>query len=71
MWRLGADGIMGEHRSGAAWLEVKLSGVGANRDGSGARLRIAGQTAELATTAGYASSNAIPTHFGLENRTVR
>jgi hypothetical protein len=50
------------------WLDVKLVGVKANRDGVGARLRVPGQSAEVTTTVGYASSSAIPTHFGLGNR---
>ena len=34
------------------WLDVKLTGVKANRDGIGARIRVAGQTLEVTTAVG-------------------
>jgi hypothetical protein len=50
------------------WLDLKLIGVKSNRDGLGARIQIAGQTAEVTSAAGYASSICGPTHFGLGAR---
>jgi hypothetical protein len=51
------------------WLELKLRGTKSNRDGIGARIRImAGGQAQymyVSYSAGYASSSAGPTHFGL------
>ncbi len=51
------------------WLELKLEGTSSNRDGIGARIKvIAGQTVQynhVSVAAGYASSSAGPTHFGL------
>jgi len=51
------------------WLELNLRGTKSNRDGIGARIRImAGGQAQydyVSFTAGYASSSAGPTHFGV------
>ena len=53
----------------AHWLELKLEGTASNRDGIGARIKVtaggAVQYDHVAFTAGYASSSAAPTHFGL------
>jgi hypothetical protein len=51
------------------WLGVKLAGVKANRDGIGARIRVAGQTLEVTTAVGYASSVSGPAHIGLGKQT--
>ena len=54
---------------GNHWLELRLQGVKSNRDGIGARIKVvAGATAQynhVSFAAGYASSSAGPTHFGL------
>jgi hypothetical protein len=51
------------------WLEVKLQGTKSNRDGIGALIKIetksGAQYNHMTTSAGYASSNAGPVHFGL------
>jgi hypothetical protein len=51
------------------WLELKLQGTKSNRDGIGARIRIAAggenQYYSVSTASGYASSSAGPVHFGL------
>jgi hypothetical protein len=53
----------------AHWLELKLEGTAGNRDGIGARIKVtAGGTVQynhVSFAAGYASSSAAPTHFGL------
>jgi hypothetical protein len=53
----------------AHWLEFKLEGTSSNRDGIGARIKVvAGGTVQynhVSFAAGYASSSAAPTHFGL------
>jgi enediyne biosynthesis protein E4 len=53
----------------AHWLELKLQGTKSNRDGIGARIRVAsgGQNQHwyVSTASGYASSSAGPVHFGL------
>ena len=53
----------------AHWLELKLQGTTSNRDGIGARIKVtAGGTVQyshVSFAAGYASSSAAPTHFGL------
>jgi hypothetical protein len=51
------------------WLIVRLHGTRSNRDGIGAKIRIANQYAEMTTTAGYASSSAAGVHFGLDSAT--
>ena len=54
---------------GNHWLEFKLEGTKSNRDGIGARIKVvAGGTTQynhVSFAAGYASSSAGPTHFGL------
>ena len=57
------------------WLELALEGTKSNRDGIGARIRIAAggrtQFNYVSTASGYASSSAGPVHFGLgDARTV-
>jgi hypothetical protein len=51
------------------WLELKLEGSTSNRDAIGARIKITTasgtQYAQVSFAAGYASSSAGPTHFGL------
>jgi enediyne biosynthesis protein E4 len=51
------------------WIEIALEGTKSNRDGIGARIRVAaaGQTQfnHVTTACGYASSSAGPVHFGL------
>jgi hypothetical protein len=53
----------------AHWLELKLEGTTSNRDGIGARIKVtagaAVQYSHVSFAAGYASSSAGPTHFGL------
>ncbi|HVN06771.1 MAG TPA: CRTAC1 family protein [Bryobacteraceae bacterium] len=53
----------------AHWLELKLEGTASNRDGIGAAIRLtaggAVQYSQVSFAAGYASSSAAPTHFGL------
>ena len=64
---LGDRPEMWENRSGTAnrWLDLRLVGSKSNRDGIGARIRIANQFQTVTTAAGYASSVHAPTHFGL------
>ncbi|MBZ5668615.1 MAG: CRTAC1 family protein [Acidobacteriia bacterium] len=54
---------------GNHWLEFELEGTKSNRDGIGARIKVvAGGTTQynhVSFAAGYASSSAGPTHFGL------
>ena len=52
------------------WLVVKLVGTRSNRDGIGARVRVAGQVRMMTTSAGYASSAHVGLHFGLGARTT-
>ena len=47
------------------WIDVKLTGTRSNRDGIGARVRIAGQENLMTANVGYASSSRVPVHFGL------
>ena len=47
------------------WLILRLRGTKSNRDGIGAKIRIADQYAEMTTAAGYASSSDWGVHFGL------
>ena len=53
----------------AHWLELKLEGTSSNRDGVGARIALTAggsvQYSHVSYAAGYASSSAGPTHFGL------
>ncbi|MGD0049882.1 MAG: CRTAC1 family protein [Bryobacteraceae bacterium] len=54
---------------GRHWIEFQLQGTTSNRDGIGARIKVtAGGTLQynhVSFAAGYASSSACPTHFGL------
>ena len=52
------------------WLDVRLRGTAASRDGMGARVRIGAQTAWITTSAGYASSKPPVAHFGLAGVTT-
>jgi hypothetical protein len=60
---------MNDSPGGNHWLEFKLEGTKSNRDGIGARIKVvAGGTTQynqVSFAAGYASSSAGPTHFGL------
>jgi enediyne biosynthesis protein E4 len=51
------------------WIEFKLQGTKSNRDGIGARIKIVtksgAQYNHMTTSSGYASSSAVPVHFGL------
>ena len=51
------------------WIELALEGTKSNRDGIGARIKVtAGGTVQynhMTTASGYASSSAVPVHFGL------
>ncbi len=51
------------------WLEFKLRGTTSNRDGIGARIKVASKSAtqynHMSTSVGYASSSAGPVHFGM------
>jgi hypothetical protein len=69
---LGEAAELWENVSPAAghWIALRLAGMKSNRDGIGARVRIGNQMAEMTTTVGYASSAAIPLHFGLGTTTV-
>jgi hypothetical protein len=53
----------------AHWLDLRLEGTKSNHDGIGARIKVtagpATQYNHVSFTAGYASSSAAPTHFGL------
>jgi hypothetical protein len=46
------------------WLEAKLTGTHANRDGIGARLDIAGQRNDMTSSVSYATSVLDAVHFG-------
>ncbi len=48
------------------WLVLRLHGSRSNRDGIGAKIRIADQYAEMTTALGYASSSDWGVHFGLD-----
>ena len=54
---------------GSHWIEFALQGTRSNRDGIGARIKVTvGSTVQfnhVSFAAGYASSSAGPTHFGL------
>ena len=54
---------------GNHWLELALQGTKSNRNGIGARIRVAAgghtQYNDVSTASGYASSSAGPIHFGL------
>jgi hypothetical protein len=46
------------------WIELKLTGTRANRDGIGAQVQIANQRNQMTASVGYASSSLTPIHFG-------
>ena len=56
------------------WIELALEGRKSNRDGIGARIKVtAGGTVQynhMTTACGYASSSAVPVHFGLGDASV-
>ena len=56
------------------WLEIALQGTKSNRDGIGAKIRVAvagkSQFNSVSTASGYASSSAGPVHFGLGDAKV-
>ncbi len=52
----------------ASWLDVRLVGSAANRDGIGARVRVGSQWNHMTTSVGYASSSRTALHFGLGER---
>jgi hypothetical protein len=58
----------------AHWLEIRLQGTKSNRDAIGARIKLVSKTGtqydHVSTSAGYASSSARPTHFGLGTDSV-
>lgn len=56
--------------SAGHWIALRLTGTKSNRDGIGARVRIGNQMSEMTATVGYASSAAVPLHFGLGAATV-
>ncbi len=61
----GAPEIFLNHSNGGHWLTISLVGTRSNRDGSGARVVVNGQT-QYATTAGsYLSASDKRVHFGL------
>jgi enediyne biosynthesis protein E4 len=47
------------------WIILKLIGTKSNRDGIGARLRVANQCNHMTSACGYASSSHFGVHFGL------
>ena len=51
------------------WIQIALEGTKSNRDGIGARIKLTAggsvQTNHMTTACGYASSSAVPVHFGL------
>jgi hypothetical protein len=60
---------MNDSPGGNHWLEFRLEGTKSNRDGIGARIKVVAggmtQYNHVSFAAGYASSSAGPTHFGL------
>jgi hypothetical protein len=60
---------MNDSPGGNHWIEFRLEGTKSNRDGIGARIKVvaggATQYNHVSFAAGYASSSAGPTHFGL------
>jgi hypothetical protein len=64
-----AEVWLNDSPGGNHWIEFALEGSKSNRDGIGARIKVvAGGTAQynqVSFAAGYASSSAGPTHFGL------
>jgi hypothetical protein len=64
-----AEVWLNDSPGGNHWIEFALQGSKSNRDGIGARIKVvAGGSAQynqVSFAAGYASSSAGPTHFGL------
>lgn len=64
-----AEVWMNDSPGGADWLDLQLEGTKSNRDGIGARIKVTAgavtQYNHVSFAAGYASSSAVPTHFGL------
>ena len=63
------------HSPGANhWIEFKLQGTKSNRDGIGTRIKIVTKSGpqynHMTTSSGYASSSAVPVHFGLGTNTT-
>jgi len=60
---------MNDSPGGNHWVDVSLQGTKSNRDGIGARIKVTAggksQFNEMTTASGYASSSAVPVHFGL------
>jgi hypothetical protein len=54
-----------ESQSEGHWLSVRVRGTRDNRDGLGARIRVAEQVVLVTTASGYASSSPPVAHFGL------
>jgi hypothetical protein len=56
------------------WIEIALEGTKSNRDGIGARIKVTAegkvQFNQMTTASGYASSSAVPVHFGLGDARV-
>jgi enediyne biosynthesis protein E4 len=56
------------------WLELALEGTKSNRDGIGARIKLAAggkmQYNHMTSASGYASSSLVPVHFGLGDARV-
>ena len=63
---------MNDSPDGNHWIELALEGTKSNRDGIGAKVRISAggqmQYDQVSHAAGYASSTAVPVHFGLGAR---
>ena len=64
-----AEVWLNDSPAGNHWIEFALQGSKSNRDGIGARIKVvaggAAQYNHVCFAAGYASSSAGPTHFGL------
>jgi hypothetical protein len=64
-----AEVWLNDSPGGGHWIEFALQGSKSNRDGIGARLKVVAggiaQYSHVSFAAGYASSSAGPTHFGL------
>jgi hypothetical protein len=64
-----AEVWLNDSPGGNHWIELALEGSKSNRDGIGARIKVVAggvpQYNQVAFAAGYASSSAGPTHFGL------
>jgi hypothetical protein len=60
---------MNDSLGGNHWIDFALQGTKSNRDGIGARIKVTAagkvQFNHMTTASGYASSSAVPVHFGL------